>query len=252
MDIYPKQFAFLIILLVFSGFVSQAQSLIAGIPSADVVHEGELELTHESQINFWSANPKQNKWASFNFICYGLGNGVELTTSVVNFATKDMNNLAVGTGFKKVHQFFKKDSVLSKWETKLTFGQNIFFSLQRPEVGGWVYSHASLRLPHLKTRLTGGASYGSPIFFDVAWKMENGVLTRSNEAIFCALAGIEQPITKKFSLIADWYSGRHGIAALIVATQFNLSHHVLIIGYKEDNTTPIEQGAIILEAMIRF
>ena len=251
MDIYPKQFAFLIILLVFSGFVSQAQSLIAGIPSADAVHKGHLEYTHESQVNFWTT-PNQTKWASFNFLCYGVGHGIEISASVINLSNKNMNNLAAGIGFKKVHQFFKKDSVLSKWETKLTFGQNTFFSLQRPEVGGWVYSHASIRVPYLKTRLTYGASYGSPIFFDVAWTEENGILTRKNDAIFCTLAGVEQPITKNFSLIADWYSGNHGIAALITAVQVNVGHQTFIVGYKNLNTTPIEQGSIILEAMIHF
>ncbi len=248
---YLKQIAFLIILLTFFSFTSKAQSLIAGIPSAEVVHKGHLEYTHESQVNFWTT-PNQTKWASFNFLCYGIGNGVEIAASVINLSNKNMNNFSAGIGFKKVHQFFKKDSILSKWETKLTFGQNTFFSLQRPEVGGWVYSHASIRLPHLKTRLTYGASYGSPLFFDVAWTEENGILTRKNDAIFCALAGIEQPITKNFSLIADWYSGNHGIAALITAAQVNIGHQTFIVGYKNLNTTPIEQGAIILEAMIHF
>jgi hypothetical protein len=251
MDIYLKKIAFFTLLLQITCFASTAQSLIAGIPSADVVHKGHLEYTHESQVNFWS-NPNETKWASFNFLCYGIGNGIELTTSVINLSNKDMNNLATGIGFKKVHQFFEKDSVLSKWETKLTFGQNTFFSMQRPEVGGWVYSHASIRLPKLKTRLTAGVSYGSPLFFDVAWRNENGVMTRSNDAVFCVLAGIEQPITKHFSLIADWYSGRHGIAALITAVQVNIGHQVFIAGYKNLNTTPIEQGSIILETMIHF
>jgi hypothetical protein len=244
---------FLFVLLA-AGWVSQnmkAQSLIAGIPSADVVHKGNLEFTHESQINFWS-DPNQFKWASFNFICYGIGHETEITASLVNLANKDMNNLAFGTGFKKAHQFFKKDSTLSKWETKLTFGQNVFFSLQRPEVSGWVYSHASFRLPKLHTRLTGGLTYGSPTFFDVAWTTENGSLVRNNDAVLCALAGIEQPFGKHFSLIADWYSGKHGIAAAIVATQFNFGHNVLILGYKKYNTETWNNGAIILEAMLRL
>lgn len=250
MNPYIKYFFILFIAFGITN-ISQAQSLIAGIPSADVAHDGHFEFTHESQINTWS-NPNQSKWASFNFLCYGIGNGIELTASVVNVANKDMNNLAGGVGFKKVHQFFKQDDKLAKWETKLTFGQNIFFSLQRPEVGAWTYSHLSLRLPYLKTRLTAGASYGSPIFFDVAWNYENGVLMRNNDAIFCALAGIEQPITKNFSLIADWYSGRHGIAALIVAAQLNIGRQTFIAGYKDNNTTPLRQGSILLEAMFRF
>ncbi len=229
----------------------QAQSLIAGIPSADVVHKGHVEFTHESQINFWSV-PNQFKWASFNFVCYGIGHETEVTASLINLANKDMNNLAVGTGFKKAHQFFKKDSVLSKWETKFTIGQNIFFSLQRPEVTGWAYGHLSFRLPKLHTRFTGGATYGSPTFFDVAFANENGKLIRNENAVVCALAGVEQPFGKHFSLIADWYSGNHGIAAMIIATQFNFGHNVFIAGYKKYNQERWSEGAIILETMLRL
>jgi hypothetical protein len=95
MNIYPKKIAFLIILFIFFGFSSKAQSLIAGIPSADVVHKGHLEYTHESQVNFWTT-PNQTKWASFNFLCYGIGNGIEISTSVINLSNKNMNNLAAG------------------------------------------------------------------------------------------------------------------------------------------------------------
>jgi hypothetical protein len=54
-----------------------AQSLIVGIPSADVAEKHHLEITHETQWNFWG---QTSKWNSFNFACFGLGNGLEITS----------------------------------------------------------------------------------------------------------------------------------------------------------------------------
>jgi hypothetical protein len=242
----------IILIVIFANICAKSygQSLIAGIPSADVVGKNHLELTHESQINTWK-NPDKFYWSGFNFLTYGLGNGLEIGVMAINLTNQNMDNLTTGFGFKKVHQIFKNS--WEKGEVKLTFGQSVLFSLQKPEVGGWAYSHASFRMPILKTRLTGGLTYGSPLFFGMPTVTNSdGTKLEVDKAVLSAMFGFEQPISKKFSIIADWYSGSHDLAALITAFQWNIGHQTLIVGYKTKNNLPMRDGFIITELMIHF
>ena len=65
------------------------------------------------------------------------------------------------------------------------------------------------------------------------------------------LCGVEQPITKHFSVIADYFSGSHDLAALIMAVQYETENNVFILGYKLPNETQ-ETDAIVIEVMHRF
>jgi hypothetical protein len=91
-------------------FFSRSQSLIVGIPSADVAPKGELELTHESQF-YTEGNPR--KWNSFNILCYGLGNHGEITTTIKNLNNLDNNKLALGIGLKRYFLLSKKKTSIS-------------------------------------------------------------------------------------------------------------------------------------------
>ena len=75
------------ILLFYHG--SFSQSLIVGIPSIDVAEPHHLEVTHETQLNFWE---RPAKWNSFNFACYGLGSNAELTTTLNNLSNDGSEN----------------------------------------------------------------------------------------------------------------------------------------------------------------
>jgi hypothetical protein len=66
------------------------------------------------------------------------------------------------------------------------------------------------------------------------------------------LIGFEQPLTKHLSLIADWYSGTHALAAVIPAFQYDIGHNVLILGYKIANNIESGNNALIVEFMINI
>ncbi|MFM7854218.1 MAG: hypothetical protein ACKO96_20415 [Flammeovirgaceae bacterium] len=133
-----------------------AQSLIVGIPSADVAEEHHLEITHESQLNFWES---ELKWNSFNFACYGIGHNTELTAALNNVNNEGSSNLAVGIGAKKVFPLPIKYNSIN--EMKLTVGSNLLYSTNKQELGFWAYGHASARISRTRTRLTVGGSYGT-------------------------------------------------------------------------------------------
>ena len=228
-----------------------AQSLIAGIPSADVAPVGKIMFTHESQINSWQYD--KVKWNSFNFMCYGVQKNLELTLSFSNLSNSPVSHESVGFGFKKII-----DINVHIPETKFVFGQNVLYGLNEKSVGGWSYAMFSCRTPKLKTRLTAGLSLGSAELFGYDTSTvkdnfgnKNFTVTRRNPVSF--IAGIEQPIIeKKFSIIADWFSGSHDLSALIVGTQLDFEHIVLISGYKFINYEPVKKGSIIVELMYEF
>ena len=231
-------------LLIFAASTAVSQSLIVGIPSADVAPEGVLELTHESQF-YTEGQPR--KWNSFNILCYGIGNNTELTSTLNNLNNLDNSALALGLGMKRLVELSQNKNL----NPRLTLGGNMLFSLNKADIGGWVYSHLSMRLPGLKTRLTGGFSYGSHHNFGYRMVASGdvGVLQKQKLTPFCFIGGIEQPVYGNWSLIADWYSGTHNLADFIPAVQYRLGHQVIIAGYKIPNRGSGGKQAFILECM---
>ncbi len=225
----------------------RAQSLIVGIPSANVAHKGKLELTHESQFNWWEGNLK---WNSFNFLCYGLNDRTELTVSFNNLSSPASGNLTLGAGFKHIVPL----GVAARNELKLTVGSNALISVQNRGVGGWVYSHLSGRVPATRTRLTGGLSYGTEQAFGFRTTRSglNGADIIKPLRPLSVIVGIEQPIVGHFSLIADWFSGTHDLAAVIAAAQYETPRITYIAGYKRTNDQTNGANAIIVELMFRF
>ncbi len=111
----------------------------------------------------------------------------------------------------------------SPWESALAFGQMIPVSLSGTELGLWTFGAASVRLPVTRTRLTLGPSYGSKHVF--------------GRTALSALAGVEQPLSKSFSVIFDWFSGGHDLGAAVPAVQWNVNHSFIVIaGVKLPNT----------------
>ncbi|WP_338869221.1 hypothetical protein WBJ53_19575 [Spirosoma sp. SC4-14] len=238
-----------------------AQSLLVGIPSADVAKKGHLEYTHESQ---WGRGKDGYfKWNSFNFFTYGFSERTELALSLVNVGWPETRNVALGAGYKTIIPLGNKPGLFS--ERKLAIGQMVYVatgktpSVARDRLGGWVYTHLSTRLAPSRTRLTAGLSYGSSHVFGFRYGSIAGMdgIAESSPPLvantpFCFIGGLEQPLSRHISLIVDWFSGRHDLAAVIPAVQLNLGKQVLILGYKRANDQHHDTNALVTELMIHF
>jgi hypothetical protein len=227
---------------------TNAQSLIAGIPNASVAHKGHFEMTHESQFNWWEGDLK---WTSFNFWCYGVNDRTELTVTFNNLAVPGSGNLTAGVGFKHLIPLLPDHP---KRELKLTVGTNALLSLQGRGAGFWSYSHLSGRLPVLRTRLTAGASYGTEQAFGFRYSKPDFAGRSELRPLrpLTFIGGIEQPLVGPVSLIADWFSGTHDLAALITALQVDTHKVTYIAGYKRANNRNSGVNALIIEVMYRF
>nr|MCU0626373.1 hypothetical protein [Gemmatimonadaceae bacterium] len=125
-----------------------------------------------------------------------------------------------------------------------TGGAMVLQSLDDRGTGQWLYGHASVKLPFRdplrRTRLTVGPSWGT--------RQQFGSTKTS------IMVGVEQPVVPWLSLIGDWYSGTHDLAAAIPALQFNLPNHLVVItGWKLPNPgSSSGRQAFVLELAKQF
>lgn len=221
---------------------SDAQSLIVGIPNAEATPKGAWFFTHESQIE----TQERRAWNTFQFLTYGAGHlgkkllpggfDTEFALSFVNFGRPTTGNRTIAAGIKSVYELPTKTG--KAWQLRGTFGAFVPVSLEGDGPGSWLFSSGSFRIPTLATRLTVGPTYGTPQLFG---KEKLGMM-----------AGIEQPLggvfRKRVSVVADWYSGRHDLAAAIPALQFNLPREwIFIAGYKLPNRGAATERAFVVE-----
>lgn len=220
------------ILLIFLGITLNGQSLIVGIPSADVAPKGEFAIAHESQINRFESGAY---WNSFSFATYGIGKHTELATSMYGISSPNSNNRAIGFGFKTSVPL----RVGRKWELKTSFGSMLPVSLDGRGVGGWVYGNASVRIPRARTRLTAGPSWGTEQIF--------------GRRAYSTMVGVEQPLTRRWSVVSDWFSGTNDLGAAIFALSYAPDRRTLIIfGYKVANNAASGKPAFMIEVARTF
>lgn len=200
---------------------SFAQQTIFNVPSADITPKGKLFVQHESQFS--------NKFlVNTEYGAFGVGKNTEIDLTLLGTGTNNVANEVLGIGFKTALPLHDKS------ETKFTFGSLIPVSLRGKGVGGYSYSHLSTRIPKLNTRITSGVFVGT-----------TSVLGRD---FVSYIAGIEQPVTKRLSLIMDWYSGKHANGFLIPGFSYYLGKSsTLYAGYQIHNNKANGDNGFVLE-----
>lgn len=193
---------FIIIIYIFglyilNSFPASAQQTIFNVPSAEVTPKGRIFIEPEFQFRPW--NPGKSM-LNTDYAAVGIGHNTELDLTLFNVSTPASNNITLGTGFKSVIPVFNKK--LPERELKVIIGTEVLASLEGNGAGNWSYAALSGRTPKTNTRLTAGVSAGTKDIFGV------------DTVAF--IGGIEQPITKKFSLQADWYSGTEHFAGFLI------------------------------------
>jgi len=205
---------------------------VFNVPSADVTPEGDIYLLQENQFN--GSNP-HSFYTSTSFTAFGIGHNTELDATLFNVGSPATQNISMGVGFKSAIPIPGLKEKFPEREFKLTVGSNLLLGLEGNGVGNWTYGHLSGRVPKLNTRLTAGLSYGGRQVFG-----ENAV---------AFIAAVEQPVTKKFSLIGDWYSGsEHWAGLLIVGGSYALPKRTTIYaGYQIPNDPKSNPSGFVLQ-----
>lgn len=189
-------------------------------------------LAFEGQYNRLKSG---NYFNSFTFSAYGIGHRTELAASLYGFSSPSSGNRSFGVGGK---HWIPLAGEQDHWERRAFVGGMIPFSLDGQGVGYWAYGGVSARIPKTKTRLTAGPSIGTKQIFGTAGGRNN----------LHAIVGIEQPLTKHWSVVSDWFSGTHELAAGIFALSYQPDKKTLIIfGWKAPNNAPSGKPSLTVE-----
>lgn len=209
-----------------------AQQTVFNVPSADVTPKGHLFLQQEGQFTPWGDKPFFN---GTTYTAVGIGHNTEIDATLFNVGSPATQNITLGTGFKSAIPIPGLKEKFPEREFKFTIGSEMLFSLEGQGVGNWTYGHLSGRVPKINTRLTAGLSYGTRQVF--------------GENTFAFIAAVEQPVTKKLNIIADWYSGdEHWAGYLITGFSYALPKNTTIYaGYQIPNHPQIGPSGIVIE-----
>lgn len=171
------------------------------------------------------AQDARERLVGFSFFTYGLGDDLELASTFYNTTIPASGRIAGSLGGKWTPLIAPEVSILGVrvGELRAIAGGEVPVALQGNEgVGLWVFSGISFRLLSTGTRFTVGPNYGTRQIF--------GTET------FDAFWGVEQPLTKEWSLIADGYTGLHDLGATITAVQWDATPHLTLIAGPKWNT----------------
>lgn len=211
-----------------------AQQTIFNVPSADITSKNHIFLNPQLVFRSWAPG---RFYAVTNYSALGIGYNSEIDVTLFNVNSPPANNITLGTGFRSVIPIFSKK--LPKREIKIIAGSQILASLQGQGVGNWSYGELSGLLPKLNTRLTTGVSFGTKQVFD--------------RNVVCFIAGYEQPVTKNFSLIADWFSGTNTFGLFTSGFSYTFPKNVdVLIGYQLPNNRTVGFSGFVIQIEKEF
>lgn len=221
-----------VIFIIFAENNAFSMQTIFNVPSADVTEKGHVFLQQEGQFRAWNPEPF---YVGTTYSAVGIGHNTELDATLFNVGAPTTQNITLGVGFKSAMPVPVLKEKFPEREIKLTVGSVVLAGLEGNGAGNWTYAHLSGRVPKANTRITAGMSYGTKQVFG------------ENTAAF--IAGVEQPVTKKFSLIGDWYSGNeHWAGYLIVGGSYSLPKRVTLFGgYQIPNSSQVGQSGLVIE-----
>lgn len=223
---------FILILFCLNITPSYAVQTVFNVPSADVTEKGHTFVQQEAQFRPW--NPGAN-FLGTSYVDYGIGHNTDVGATLFNVASPGTQNITLGVGFKSAMPIAGLKEKFPEREFKLTVGSMMLPSLEGQGVGNWSYAHLSGRVPKVNTRLTAGVSYGGRQVFGV------------NHT--CFIGAVEQPVTKKVTLLADWFSGsEHFAGFLIVGGSYALPKNMtLYTGYQIPNSQKNGVSGFVVE-----
>ena len=217
-------------LLVTSHSTAFAQSTIFNIPSTDVVAPKKTYVEFDF-ISHLESHDNGGFQTYVPRVVYGLGKGVEVGVNVA--ATSSAAPTAVYAQPNIKWQFYANE----KSGTALTVGAIAYTPLRNRDSNdsfGLFYGNASKRFSgDYGPRLTVGGYGLAGYDFD---GLDKGG----------AMVGYEQPVAKKVSFVADWFSGENGFGYVTPGFSFALPKSSLLnIGYSIGNTGKKNNGLFV-------
>ncbi|HSS19799.1 MAG TPA: hypothetical protein VLL54_06970 [Pyrinomonadaceae bacterium] len=209
MKVHPKTFKLaLLIVFVLTIFSSAtAQSTVFNIPSSDVEAPRKVFLEADFITHF--ASYKDGGYQTYGpRVVVGLPGNTEVGVNVFYTKSADPEPVEVQPNFK--------------W--KFYENEKVGIAIAAGVLASFPVTHRSLGRKSAMLYVVGSKSFSGnygPKFtfgsYTLVGKMDAGT-DRTG-----ALVGYEQPVTKKFSLLADWFSGNNDLGYITAATGYTFS-----------------------------
>jgi len=193
---------------------AHAQQTIFNVPSTDVLDKGKVY--GELDITFKPNNDSDNVVPRFSSfvprVVFGTGGRIEIGLNI----TGNINPGTDSTTLVPAIKYKAYDGGDNGWAIAL--GDNLSIPVRNKsyDLGNYVYAEASKTFKS-KTRVTFGGYHFSDNVVAMGAQRAGGQF------------GFEQPITSKFGVAADWYTGKH--AAGYFTPGFNFKPHPKVTGY---------------------
>ena len=198
---------------------SSAQETVFNVPSGDVLDRGkiytELDFTYRPLDAFKTYTPR---------VVVGLGRRFEAGVNINGIVDPGLSQVIVTPTVKwKIY-----DGGENGWG--FLIGDNLFIPVQNKtfDAGTWIYTEF-VKTFKTRTRTTFGGYYASANVFDVAQRGGGQF-------------AVEQSIGSKFTLAADWFTGKHGVGYLTPGIYLKLTPKLTWYASYELGNTRVSHG----------
>lgn len=170
---------------------AQAQQTIFNVPTTDVLDKGKVYVELDAAFKFNNQEAVRRFSSFVPRVVVGTGGNVEVGLNVTGNVQPGADSTALVPSVKwKFYENEKKD-------VALIAGTNVFIPVRNRFYNIGSYSYVAGSKTINKTRLTAGGYYFS----------KNVVAANAGRA--GGQFGIEQTVNSKFSVAADWITGKH-------------------------------------------
>lgn len=207
--------------LIIGGAAAFAQSTLFNVPSTDTVEPGMKYLEADYITHFGSFKDGGFRSGGYRLV-YGARRNVEVGANIFYTRSEGLAQTELQPNAK--WRFYNSE----KYKVAASGGILVSIPLNRQSGNrpfSLVYSNVSKQLNFKRgARLTGG---GYRVF-----GAERDFGTKTG-----AIVGIEQPLIKRFTFVADWYSGNNRFGYSAAGINYQISgRQIFFAGYNFGNT----------------
>ena len=216
-----KYFLFVLSTIIFISTSARSQTTIFNIPTAETQTRGSWSI--EADFISKPVSYRDGGFQTYGYrVAYGLGNKTEVGTNF--YLTKGSGDSVAQAEFSLKQNVYNNE----KLGVSVSGGTVVFVPLRSrngDRTAVMVYANGKKTIEPLNgMTVTGGVYhvFGGPDDFG----------TRTG-----AMAGVVQPIAKKFSFVADWFSGKNRLGYASAGVNYNITNRqFLLTGYSFGNS----------------
>jgi hypothetical protein len=194
-----------------------SQQTVFNVPSDEAVEKGSWFFQYQTSVRFWEPD---RRWVQNYGIGYGITDRLEVDATLFNLDISQPSQTRGGVGLKYLLPLGSSDP--NQAPADIVLGDMGIIGDGEHRFGNWAYAMLGVNIHGLQTRIFGGAFHGTTSLFG------------KNTAGF--LGGFEQRVGEKWTVQADWLSGKQDLGYFVPGLAYAIRPHWRIsAGYQLPN-----------------